>query len=117
MADASKSFTLSVPDAALKDLHERLKLTRFPEELSGVGRARGPPLADVKRLVARWTEGYDWRRREAEINKLPMFTRPIDVTGFGPVDMHFVHQKSAVDGAIPLLFVHGCQYLPLLYRG
>jgi hypothetical protein len=112
MADAPKPFTLSVSDTALNDLQERLKLTRFPEEISGFGRKRGPPLEDLTRLVARWKDGYDWRRREAEINKLPMFTRSIEVTRFGPLDIHFVHQKSKVEGAIPLLFVHGCMCSP-----
>jgi hypothetical protein len=110
MADAPKPFTLSVPDAALNDLRDRLQLTRFPNEISGFERRRGPPLEDLTRLVARWKDGYDWRRREAEINKLPMFTRPIETTEFGTLDIHFVHQKSAVEGAIPLLFVHGCTY-------
>jgi hypothetical protein len=108
MADEPTPFTLSVPDSALADLHKRLELTRFPTELAGAGHARGPPLADLTRLVARWRDGYDWRRREAQINALPMFTRPLAVEGFGTLDVHFVHKRSAVTGAIPLLFVHGC---------
>ena len=31
----------------------------------------------------------------------------IDVDGFGTYDVHFVHQKSEVKNAIPLLFSHG----------
>jgi hypothetical protein len=101
-------YSLSVPDHVLDDLHSRLKLARFPDELNDAGRAYGPPLSDVERLVARWREGYDWRRREAAINKIPQFTTPIEVEDFGTLDVHFVHQRSAVEGAIPLLFVHGC---------
>jgi pimeloyl-ACP methyl ester carboxylesterase len=41
------------------------------------------------------------------MNELPMFETQVEVDGFGPVDMHFVHQKSGVKGAIPFLFVHG----------
>jgi hypothetical protein len=116
MVNIPKPFTISVPDATLEDLRERLRLTRFPPEISGLGRARGPPVEDMMRLVTRWKDGYDWRRREAVINKLPMFTCPIEVTGFGSLDIHFVHQKSKVEGAIPLLFVHGCQ-LGFLFHG
>lgn len=36
-----------------------------------------------------------------------MFQVTVDVEKHGSVDMHFVHQKSDVPGAIPLLFVHG----------
>jgi hypothetical protein len=37
-----------------------------------------------------------------------MFTRDIQVEGFGVLNIHYVHQRSQVQGAIPLLFVHGC---------
>ncbi len=31
----------------------------------------------------------------------------IKVEGYGGIDIHFLHQKSEVKGAVPLLFVHG----------
>lgn len=71
---------------------------------------------DLTRLVGRWKDGYDWRRRETEINKLPMFTLLVDVEGHGPLEIQFLHQKSAVEGAIPLIFVHGCASLSLAYH-
>nr|VWO97451.1 BTP domain-containing protein [Ganoderma boninense] len=54
-----------------------------------------------------------------------MFTRDIDVDGFGTLNVHYVHQTSEVKGAIPLLFVHGWpghflevkKVLPLLTAG
>ena len=36
-----------------------------------------------------------------------MFTRAVDVDGFGVLDLHYVHQRSARPNAIPLLLVHG----------
>ncbi|KAI0258243.1 Alpha/Beta hydrolase protein, partial [Gloeopeniophorella convolvens] len=70
--------------------------------------AYGVPLSDVKRLVGRWRGGYDWRAHEREINEqLPMFTRDIELEDFGTVNVHYVHKRSPVAGAIPLLFVHG----------
>lgn len=55
------------------------------------------------------SDRYDWRAEEAALNKeLPMFTRDITIEGHGALNIHYVHQKSAVEGAIPLLFVHGC---------
>jgi pimeloyl-ACP methyl ester carboxylesterase len=82
-------------------------LTRFPDELEKAEWNYGSPLNDIKRLVARWQDGFDWRAAETEINELPMFTTPVAVGGFGELDIHFVHKRSPVDGAIPLLFVHG----------
>jgi hypothetical protein len=111
MPASAQPFTVAVPDDVLDDLHSRLKLARFPDELDGAGTAYGSPLGDMQRLVARWRDGYDWRRREAEINKLPQYMLPIEVGGFGTLDIHFIHQRSTVEGAIPLLFVHGCESL------
>lgn len=82
-------------------------MARFPDELDGAGWDYGVPLADIKRLVARWRQGYDWRKHEADINTLPMFTRGIEVDGHGTLEIHYLHQKSRVKNAIPLLFVHG----------
>ena len=73
----------------------------------------GAPLADVKRLAQYWQGGFDWRKAEAKLNELPNFKKKIAVKGFGDIDVHFVHQKSADERAIPLLFVHGCKcFLP-----
>ncbi|PCH40341.1 alpha/beta-hydrolase [Wolfiporia cocos MD-104 SS10] len=101
------SFTLNVPDAEIELLQKKLALTRLPDELDEAGWDYGVPLADIRRLVARWQDGFDWRKAEAEINHLPQFTRDIDVDGFGTINIHYIHQKSIVPNAIPLLFVHG----------
>ena len=104
-----ESFKLAVPEADLDLLRQKLKLTRLPNELDGSGWNYGAPLDDVKRLVAHWQDKFDWRKAEAKINELPMFTRDIDVEGFGTLNVHYVHQRSEVKNAIPLLFVHGCE--------
>lgn len=103
-----RPFTVAVPDADLALLRKKLELVRLPDELDGAGWDYGVPLADIKRLVARWKDGFDWRKAEAGINKLPMFIRDIEVDGFGTLNIHYVHQKSEARNSIPLLFVHGC---------
>ncbi|KAJ7465092.1 Alpha/Beta hydrolase protein [Mycena latifolia] len=101
-------FKISVPDASLDRLRQKLDLTTLPDELDGAGWDYGVPLADIKRLVARWRDGYDWRHHEAQLNAtLPQFTRAIPIEGHGTLTIHYVHQRSEVTGAIPLLFVHG----------
>ena len=61
------SFTLNVPDSELDLLKKKLELSRLPDELDEAGWSYGVPLTDVKRLVARWKDGYDWRASEKEI--------------------------------------------------
>ncbi|KAJ2916125.1 hypothetical protein MD484_g4286, partial [Candolleomyces efflorescens] len=101
-------FNITVPDSELDLLQKKLELTRLPDELSESGWDYGVPLPEIQRLLARWRHGYDWRQHEAALNnELPQFTRAIPVEGFGDVKMHYVHKKSSVEAAIPLLFVHG----------
>lgn len=108
---AETPFTIAVPDVKLEALRRKLELTIFPDELEESGWQYGVPLADVNRLVQRWKTGFDWRKHEAQLNaELPQFTRDIDVAGHGTLSIHYVHKKSEVADAIPLLFVHGCQF-------
>ena len=102
-------FKLAVPDADIELLYNKLQLARFPDELDDAGWDYGVPLDEVKRLTEYWKTKFDWRKAEAKMNELPMFTRDIEVDGFGTLNVHYVHQVSAVQGAIPLLFVHGCK--------
>jgi hypothetical protein len=108
-----KPFKISIPDTDLSLLKQKLALVRFPDELQDLEDewAYGAPLKDIKRLVSRWKDGYDWRRHEDDINQnVPMFTRDIDIEGEGTLSIHYAHQKSKNANAIPLLFVHGCEF-------
>ncbi|KAG0703815.1 Alpha/Beta hydrolase protein [Suillus ampliporus] len=108
MSSSESPFQINVPEEKLTTLHAKLELATFPDELEDAGWKYGAPLADIKRLTERWRNEYDWRKHEKELNQeLPMFTRDIDVDGFGPLNIHYVHKKSEAVDAIPLLFCHG----------
>lgn len=109
-AQTEVSFTIAIPEERLSTLQKKLDLTTLPDELEDVGWDYGVPLADIRRLVSRWKDGYDWRKHEAQLNaELPQFTRDIEVEGHGTLNVHYIHKKSEVVDAIPLLFVHGCE--------
>src|SRR3712207_5662986 len=97
-----ESFRIDIPQDDLDDLHRRLDATRWPDELPGVGWARGVPLAYLKELADHWRHRYDWRAHEARLNEIPQFTTEIDGTR-----VHFLHVRSAVEGATPLMLIHG----------
>lgn len=99
---------IAVPEPALKLLKDKLSLASFPDELDEPGWDYGAPLKDIKRLASYWQNGFDWRKQEAQLNELPNYRAKVSVDGFETLDIHFVHQKSSKQGAIPLLFVHGC---------
>ena len=110
-------YTIAVPEEQRQRLTKKLEATTLPDELDQAGWDYGAPLADVKRLATYWREKFDWRKQEAKLNELPNFKTAIQVDGFEPLDIHVVHQRSDVDGAIPLLFSHGCaSFTPILRR-
>lgn len=106
-----KPYQITVPDKRLDRLRAKLELTEFPDELEDAGWDYGAPLVDIKRLTAYWKDEFNWRKQEADINKLPQFQTQIEVDGFEQLNIHFIHQKSENPKAIPLLFVHGCRSL------
>lgn len=107
-------FTINVDESKLHRLQQKLQLTDFPPELDDAGSTYGAPLSDVTRLAKYWASGFDWKAQEAKLNQLAQFTTDITVDGFGTLNVHFVHEKSDVSGAIPLLFIHGCTPLASL---
>ena len=64
--------------------------------------SQGIPLGYTRDLADYWASGYDWRSREAALNRFDQFITEID-----GLDIHFVHQRSPHDDAFPLLITHG----------
>lgn len=95
-------FTISIPEDQLVDLRERLAMTRFVSELPDVGWERGAPLAVVRDLCQHWQHRFDWRAVEAALNRLPQWRTEIDGQ-----PIHFIHARSRVPNATPLLLIHG----------
>lgn len=98
----TEPFRVAVPDEALADLRARLEHTRWPNEIAGAGWGYGTDLAYLRDLAGYWRDGFDWRSREAALNAFDQFTTSIDGQR-----IHFVHQRSTVPDALPLLLVHG----------
>jgi pimeloyl-ACP methyl ester carboxylesterase len=97
-----KQFRIEIPDADLRDLRDRLALTRWPESETVQDWSQGVPLAYLKELCGYWGERYDWRATEARVNALPHFHTVIDGLG-----IYFLHVRSPHADALPLVITHG----------
>lgn len=97
-----RPFHLAIPQGELDDLRIRLTHTRWPDAETVSDANQGPQLAKLRALVARWQDGYDWRRCEAALNDYGQFHTEID-----GLDIHFLHVRSPEPGAMPLLMTHG----------
>lgn len=87
---------------ALADLRKRLANTRWPDKETVADRSQGNRLATLQAIVHYWGADYDWRKVEARLNALPMFTTKID-----GVDIQFIQVKSNNPNALPIIITHG----------
>ena len=100
--EAIRPFTIEVADDVLTDLQDRLARARLPEQIPGTGWDQGTNKAYLEELLAYWQDGFDWRAQEHRLNEFDHFKTDVD-----GIDVHFIHQRSANENAVPLLLVHG----------
>src|SRR4029077_13925475 len=91
-----KPYRISVGDDVLADLKSRLRNTRWPESELVDDWSQGAPLKWIKDICRYWADEYDWRSREARLNRFAQFTTGIDGLG-----IHFLHVRSPQANAMP----------------
>ena len=94
----TEPFRIHVADWVLDDLRGRLRRTRWPGPVAGIEWEQGADYEWVRRLVAHWTDQFDWRAWERKLNALKQFT------WYG---IHFVHQRATSGCGTPLILTHG----------
>ena len=84
-----RESAIRVPQETLADLQIRLSRTRFPNQIPGSARDYGAHTACMRELAACRPTSCDWRKHEAELNRLPHFQTEID-----GLPMRFIHVRS-----------------------
>jgi len=102
MHSAIQPFKIAIADEVIADLQARLRNTRWPEPELVSDWSQGAPRAWVQDICRYWADGYDWRSREALLNRFAQFTTHID-----GLPIHFLHVRSPHAEAMPLLLTHG----------
>ena len=97
-----RPFEVSVPEAELMDLRQRVLAARLPERETVSDFSQGVPLDTVQKLARYWATEYDWRTVEARLNSVPNFITEID-----GLDIHFIHVRSKHENALPIIVTHG----------
>jgi pimeloyl-ACP methyl ester carboxylesterase len=95
-------LTIHISQADLDDLQERLKRTRWPDEVEEAGWDYGANLAYMQELVAYWRTTFDWRAQEQVINTFANFRAEIEGVG-----IHFIHEHGKGPNSTPLILTHG----------
>src|SRR5579859_7983794 len=97
-----EAFKVEIDQAVLDDLADRLKRTRWPDEVSNDDWRYGANLAYLTDLAAYWQSGFDWRSQERTINAFPHFRAEID-----GLRVHFIHQRGRGPNPLPIVITHG----------
>ena len=102
--DAIVPFAPRAEQAVLDELRRRLLATDWPDAPAGLGWSAGVDIAELRDLVAYWAGGFDWRKAEERLNRLPRFRTTVDGLG-----IHLVHARASAGSppAMPLLLAHG----------
>ncbi len=95
-------FKIDIDEQQLIDLQQRLEMTRWPEKETPNDWTQGIPLSYVQEVVEYWKTSYNWREREALLNRFDQFKTEIN-----GLNIHFIHQRSKVADATPLIITHG----------
>lgn len=95
-------FQVSISQDILEDLHDRLKHTRWPDEIEGSGWRYGANLAYMKELADYWLNEFDWRVQEKKINSFANYRALID-----GLQIHIIYEHGKGPNPIPLLITHG----------
>lgn len=107
-------FTPAIDLAVLDDLRDRLRATRWPDEIGNAGWDYGINSQVLRSFVRTWLEDFDW---SAVQRRLAAFSHVrVDAGGLG---VHAVHARAAGGGGLPLVMLHGwpssfIQMLPII---
>ncbi len=97
-----RPFHVQIPEEKLVDLKRRVSATMWPEPENVKDESQGVQFATMQAIAKYWVKEYDWRKVEARLNALPQFTTTID-----GVDIHFIHVRSKLKNAMPVIITHG----------
>jgi len=97
-----RPYHVSVNEAVLTDLRQRVLATRWPAKETVTDQSQGVKLEQIQSLVKYWGADYDWHKAEDKLNSLPQFVTKID-----GLDIHFLHVRSKHPNALPLIITHG----------
>lgn len=100
--EALRSFGVNFPEVELTNLRKRIVETRWPDKETVFDQSQGVQLETMHELARYWVADYDWRKCESRLNALPQFITEID-----GLDIHFIHVRSKLDNAMPLIVTHG----------
>lgn len=102
-----RPFRIAIPQARLDWIAHRLDQARWPEPIAlDDPWACGTSIDALRELVTYWRSHYDWREREALLNRFPHCLVDVEVDGT-PYTIHLLHVVGKGPAPKPVLLTHG----------
>lgn len=97
-------FRVQFPDEEVERMKRLIGDTRLPDQspLPEASWDYGVDLVWLKSMRDAWLNEFDWKAVEAEMNAFDHFTVPIE-----SITLHFIHQRSPREDAVPIILFHG----------
>ena len=116
-----RDFKIYIPDDQLDLLYQKIDLTRWPDEMNTDKWSMGTDKAFLQNAMHVWRNDFSWRDHEAKLNEAGSYKF---LTSSG-LELHYLHQKTNLENAIPILLTHGwpgsvqefLSLMPLLTKG
>ena len=84
-----KRFSIDFSEKQMEELRQRIGRTRLPSAWNGGNWSLGTDSDYLQTLLAYWRDGYDWPRKQRELNQYPQFTCELD-----GLTIHFFHIRG-----------------------
>jgi pimeloyl-ACP methyl ester carboxylesterase len=95
-------FSLPFSQAAVDDLRERLKRTRWIDEIPGTGWQYGFNLEFLQELCSYWRDNFDWKTQVENVSSFHHCRFTHD-----GVRIHFIHERGHGKNPLPIIVTHG----------
>lgn len=106
-------YTVNVDPAFIEETRVKASKFRKTIDIEAPAWFDGPPVSEIDAVAKYWAEDYDWFKVQEGINKnfSHYFTSVPAPGGKYPnnesLGLHFIHERSEREDAIPILFLHG----------
>jgi len=98
----ARPFRVEIPQARIDRILARVREADWPDRLDATDTRYGVSWDYMKALARHWTDEFDWRKAEANLNRYPQFLARI-----GDYDIHFYYVKGRGPKPLPVVFTHG----------
>jgi pimeloyl-ACP methyl ester carboxylesterase len=95
-------FTIPFSQPAVDDLRDRLRRTRWPDEIPGASWEHGVDLRFLQQICGYWRDRFNWKAQVERFSTFHHYRYSSE-----NLRIHFIHERGKGPAPIPLILTHG----------